>query len=484
MRSFLFSKIAIVLHLVLFFLYLFSGQTGNGNVASSLPIVVLALSLVEVAFLFPAARAAEESQDARIRVLRSFFSDPSTYIFFLLFLFLAVQILNGPRTLVWDRPSGEWIFSGGRIPWLVSSVDSLEAVGGLFLLLCAFPLFVAIKHAMGRKGRLALFRSIVLASAIFALKALFRGGVTGEEGVLFFMTAIPSLGLAFRDMALYDPAEPKNGAKPRILSSAAAFLVNASASLASLSPLVILLFAIAFVSVLVVSLRNLYLNHGANSTCLKVLAFVVFLAAVLLFLHYVAYPSNPFHSAFDSIGRGEFFQEPVRDEMRIMDRVAMRMAKDNFFGGVGFGSFANEYCFPRYVKRDEWQFLGNQESGIVPTGSDACRFLAESGFVGFALALLPFAGLLYLAAKRIVLLVRYGTKLKFGKNNVSASDGARIGFLDIFTPEVFSAALAVAGASLLSFFMPALHSGAAIAVWTAFFLLAYALMPVPVKNRE
>ncbi|MBR0056793.1 MAG: O-antigen ligase family protein [Kiritimatiellae bacterium] len=500
MRSFLLSKIIVPLHLAIIAAYLAWVQPGPEDVASYLPLAFLSLGLVALMLLFPAAKAGEEADDARYRVIEAVRGDYFFVFGVLAFAFVLIQTLNGPRDLRYVRAIRSWEYTTGIIRGFPSCLDMLLSVQGLFTVAVVASAVLAVRNSLGRKGRRLAVELMLAVATVLGLYGLIayaqapsldRLGVKlppppsfatfatrTEAGAYFLMNACAAFGFLFMSMVNDD----ENRDKFHIRFLFAAFLVCVVSALFSLSCLSISFLSVALL-LLAIYTFVFVLVASPGELSLTTLAAIVILGAVAAFLHFVAYPENRLHDCTEKIFSGPWQTQEEVAERAALTGSAWRMFHDNPVGGVGASCFGIQKGFPKYVLNGEWSAISNPESNHWRCGNDFAQYLAENGAVGTILFLAPFATLVALSIARIVQVLRRGTKYKQGLKSTTATDADRIGVFDVMPPDALALFVAAGAATTLSFFVPVFGSQLNVLTWAVFLAVASMSLPKPRRSR-
>lgn len=501
MRSFLLSKIIVPLHLAIIVAYLAWAQPGPDSIASYLPLCFLGFGLFEVMVLFPSARKGEDVDDARGRVVADIKQDPVFHMGLLAVAFAILQVLNGPRELIYMRAQRAWGYTGGHIAGFPACLDRLLSIQSFFVVATVALAVLAIRRSIGKNGKTLLVEFILAVSTTLGLYGLFKYAQIPffdevgskileipetfatfssktEAGAFFLMNACVAFGFLFKELVHEAGEDEDERSKLHARLLFVAFVVNVGATLFTLSCLSIAALVVAIIILAAYTFAYVIVNSPGELS-LSSFAVVVILFAVVGFLHFVAYPENRVHDCTERIFSGEWRTDEEKAELAVMKSAAWRMAGDNAIGGVGAFCYGIESGFPKYVHDDEWESVKDPDARHYRCGNDFAQLLAEQGVVGTLVFLAPFALMLWGAASRIVKLFKYGTKTKHGIRSTTATDDARIGIFDILEPHLLAMFVAVAVASAMSFFVPVFGSPLNILVWAVFFATAATSLPKP-----
>lgn len=490
MRSFLFSKFALPLHLAFIFGYLAWVQPGPESITSYLPLAFFSVGLFEITLLFPSARKGEEVAETRSRVLRSILRDPVFYIGIAAFLFIILQTLNGPRELYFDKISKMWRHTPGKVDFLPACLDQLLSIQGAFWVLTTTVAITAIRFGLGKKARHFFFKVLLGVSSILSIYGLasyaanggtfVRGALAGfatstEAGAFFIMMSSLALGLLLHELKNDESSEYS------LRYLLGVFLINVAAALYSLSCLSIAALAIAIL-IIVVYASIFYAKRNNGSLRISSIAALIAIIVVSIFLHYVAYPKNKIHDCTHKIFHGPWQTQEQIAEASLLRNTAWRIWDNNNLTGIGTWCYGHEGGMARYIEDDEWDYLSNPDGRHYICGNDFAQFLAEYGTLGFLILISPFAFLFMLGATKVFLCYKNGSGKRISKKaSLEDPESEVIGFFDIFTTPIFAAIIAVITATVMSFFVPVFRNPLNILTWSVLFAFICASLPKPRK---
>ena len=488
MRTFTLSKIAVPLHLAFIVAYLAAVRIAPGEVMAYLPVVWMVLGLLVVAVLFPAAHRGEDVEGARKRSFLSFRKDYASFFGFCGLCFVLFQTLNGPRTLQLNTKTLLWEFSQARVRDFPSCFDQLLSLDGAFGVLLVISAILVIRNSLGRNGRNYLLRAIVAISAVLSLYGLVALALFPAEdlpagfatitspvaaGFYFMMVFSVTCGLLTMELGEKHPSRKKT----RFLFFSAILIFFGAVF--SLSALALGLVCLVLIANLVYGL--LFLRERALAEKkMRFFAIGIVLVAIVAFLHFIAYSSNPIHERLSKIFRGPWMTEAEKAETSTLRTVAWRTFADNPFAGVGTWGYSDPDSFARYVKsQDEWQTLSDQGKRYYHCGDDPLQCLAEYGLLGGLFLAIPFLGL-------IGGILRRGLYAANKSNPISrkADDDEEEDFFDRFSPLAFSLFLAVVVAGGFSFYFSIFRQPLVLVVWTIFLTCLYCFLPKPLPHEE
>ena len=487
MRSFLLSKVAIPLHLAFIACYLACVRIWPDGIMEYLPLAWFSAGLIEIALLFPSAKSGEEVHDARLRVFKSMRKDPVLILGVLGFLFILFQTLNGPRTISYDSYESVWKFADARIRDFPSCINQILSVQGLFWNILTISAMLAIRNALGKKGRLLILKFLVAVSSCLALYgfaaytpippesglplfATFPDPITA--GVYFFMHFCLSCSLFVTELVEVE-AKDKGKWVPRLLLVAA--VLNFVGALYSLSCICIATVVVALVILFIYS--AIYLHSRIEpAKRIRMAAVGFILIAIAAYIHFIAYPSNRIHERTEKIISREWITEEQQNEQKTLQNIAVRMINKNIVHGVGTWGYAIPECFGMYIEDDEWDSLSSDETP-VDCGNDSLQFIAEYGIVGFALLISPFLVLFFSFLRRLAYEFRPKGK-KTEKSSMSSEHEARP-FTDRISPNLIAIFLAVVFPVVVSFKFSVFRYPLIMLIWTICLSVLSTLLPKP-----
>ncbi len=483
MRSFLLSKVAIPLHLAFIACYFACVRIGPGSVIEYLPLAWFAAGLIEITLLFPTARKGEEVYDARHRAWISILKDPVFHVGVVGFLFLLLQTLNGPRSLVFSRETGAWEFSVARIRDFPACIDQLASVQGLFWNILVVPALLVVRNGLGKKGRQLLLKYLVLVAAMVALYGLivYNPKATGPRpfanfpdpisaGIYFFMHFCVACALYTNEVGM----EIRDKFQCHVFF--ASCLLTLAGALYSLSCLSIALSAGALVLVGIYCM--VYLS-GRLTTAekMRMTATGLILIGLIAFLHMVGYPQNRIHGCTDKIVSGEWTTPEEQADREVRVAVAGRIFRANVIHGVGTWGYADANCFGKYIKDNEWESLQGSEETPSLCGNDSLQSLAEYGVLGFVILAAPFLILFFESLMRIG--AEFRPKGRKSADSSSSTEHEARPFTERIPPLAFAIFLAVGATFAVSFFFSVFRQPLILFSWAIFFAVFPTLIRKP-----
>lgn len=477
--AFALSKVAVLLHLVLLVVYVVCVPADVFGAGVYLPLLLLAPSLLEMTLLFPPARRRETADEARARTGRALRRDPLLFIGAAGLLLLAVQVLNGPREIVFDAAAGQWRLATTRFPWLPFCMNRQEAAQGLWWFGTVWMALLAVRHGLSRKARARLLEALTVVAAALALLGLLQHAASATrlywlwpvQGPFFATFGRPDHAGAFFAMmflaggGLLIDGRRQNVSRARLWRRALAMLLNLlGATFALADGPLLLAWAGAFAG-LVYGLAVL-LPALDGPERLRTLAAVVITAGALAFLHFVAYPDNAVHARVAGLLDGSRAADGRLEERAVLRRVAVRIWKSHPLFGAGIGGFRHQAGL--HLDNDEWLLVSTDDPASCH--NDYLQYLCELGLAG--------AGLLLAALGVLISPVALRLKPAFAPGREAAGISRRP-FVQRLPPAAAGVLCALAGVALLAWFDLPFHSFPVLLVWSMLLALLPALLPAP-----
>lgn len=376
--------------------------------AEKIAVVTLWLSAITAVWIVmePSRRRREMPHDARMRVVRSLVRDPFFWFSFFVVVFAGIRFVNDGISLAYDAETSVWLLRPPRLPILPGSVEG-----------SAFPLFAAcvagtvllagVRHALGRKARLAFFVAVTVFSGVsstvcaFLLSygnaaivetarcACFVPSYTGlAYGLLLLSGVVALFGCA--EMK-WRQAEPLTGLG--LICTAVGFLIFASpAVIVVISALFLLLVILSF------TLHGRLLEGSGSFRCALGVLCVFLAAGAFLFLATPASPVGEKRLAFMAL---RFFPEEFMTVRETLSRIAFDVWKEGPWLGSGLGSFPLDIRFK--ATPADWAVLDPSQR-FVPNGW--WLLIAERGVVGASLFVVAFGFLLWSYCSRMIRVIR------------------------------------------------------------------------------
>ena len=387
MQKFL-SKYALAAHLALLavaplLLFPFFGP-------SETAVVLIWMSLMTGFWLFlePSRRVNEYLYHARRRVFKSVFADPLFWLFFLFVVIAVVRWLNDGISLVFDLSGDEWnwVVTTPGIPWLPGSSGD-AGFFALATLLAVTTSVLACRHALGKSARtMVVFLSSFFA-AIAALVAIYRlgaasapdGSFAGSAFGIFFLASVAALAGMFeagwnRAFLLFSFAI--GGTFIGLWYFAPAFVV----AFYSIAGVVSALVVAVYVAV----------TKGV-SAFFKVVVALIIAAAIPLAIIKMYAPEGLIASKSAILSFNYFSADYHETRKAYVDLTAGVWRDGNIWHGAGVG------YLPLFIEKT---MVESDWVSHIPHGW--WQLLAERGFIGLGMFVLPFAVLLFLLVRRFV----------------------------------------------------------------------------------
>ena len=369
--------------------------------------------------LSPSLLGGEMLRDARRRLLSRMARDPLFWVFAVVVVIAGIRALNTGIRVSFDYETAEWMILPPVVPFLPGSV---EGVGGLPFAgaLSASIVVLGCRHALGRSARMMFLLMLSSLSGIASFVALFLLG-SGDAVVKIAASAAPerfsSPGLGFAlcflcsAEALFAVME-RNWGKS-IPSLIVAVAGNAAAAFVFLLPRDAMVFAIAYVALLLFSglctWKRLAGGKSVKSVVVVLLSIGIACAAVnaAVTADFLDKKLSFFGLSNNGVEQGsqskEDSDEEYKDKVRdALSSLASKVWSENLWTGGGIGSFRFQ---PRFLMTQEELDLLPRQVSAVPNGW--WHLLAERGIVGALLVALPFAFLLISYCLGLYRCIRY-----------------------------------------------------------------------------
>ncbi len=386
-------RYGVALHLALLVVFT-SWARGGSEPAHFWALPWLALGIVEMMLLLPPMRASERSSDAWRRLRRGLVRDPVLYIGGMLVLLLAIQWLNGPRTLEFVTENDAWAYSPPPWPGLPFCVVRSEALQVLLWGLTVYAVLLAVRHGLSRAGKLLLLRLIAVNGALLAIVGLaqFASGTdkifwVSRIGAFFFATfGYPNHAGAFFTLltalsgglllhALGDRSQQHHGWWLGLC-----LVLNALGSVFSLSRAGIVLTAGVLLAGGIYA--PFYLWSRLPRSGKMQIGMGVSLMLALAALLYFATPDNPVRREARSVDLLRL-QEELLGDRKLLASAAIDIWQDYPWTGVGGWGFRRYVAL--YLGKEHWDYL--RSAGRANVHNDPLQYLCEHGFIGFGLIL-------------------------------------------------------------------------------------------------
>lgn len=356
------------------------------------------MSLMTVFWLFlePSRRVNEYLYNARRRVFKAAFSDPIFWLFLLFVAIAVIRWLNAGISLVFDLSGDEWnwVVTTPQIPWLPGSSGD-TGFYALSTLLAVMTAILTCRHALGKSARtMVVFLSSFFA-AIAALVAIYKSGADGiadnsfpgSAFGIFFIASIAALAGMFE--ARWN--------KAFLLFSFA--IGGTFIGLWYFAPsFVIAFYLIAGVILALFSAVYVAVTKGVSAFFKFIVALIIAAAIPLAIIK--MYAPRELIDAKSAILTFNFFSAEYYETRKTYADVAAGVWRDgNIWHGAGIG------YLPLFIEKT---MVESAWVDSIPYGW--WQLLAERGFIGLGMFVLPFAVLLFLLVRRFI---AYGVKNVF-----------------------------------------------------------------------
>jgi hypothetical protein len=464
-----------------------------------LPVIPwLTFIMLQVLIVFPQAKSTENLIEARQRVWRSLLHDPLTWIALLLLIYLVIPLFNVAGEPVFDEAAQRWINPDAFVTWLPSCVKADEHAVVLLWFAPALLAALAARHGLLKRGKRLLLEMICwngtllaaigfaqlisgtdrllwllpldshffatfgypnFAGAFFTLVFALSCGLWGFETTLFLQSQEVALAQAQKSVFV----------RQRMLLP---MVLNFLAAQATLSRATILLSSLVLVVFAIYMLAYTW-QRITQSSRVKIFA-SIFLVIALMLIALLLFRFEGFFNELRTISPQSVI-ERVSGTGYYHTRVAREIYQNNAVfgvGGWGYPYYQLQYMAPEDIKRMQIQ-------GGVNVHNDALQFLAEHGYIGFALMVLCALMLVWPLWLAVVWLV--GNSVKISHKDVDCNSPAGHWFYCIPIP---LAAVFIGTTATVCHAMGDLpfRNPAVLTVW----MLAFVCVPgwIPVIKRQ
>ncbi len=345
-----------------------------------------AVSLLIMMFSLPPILKGESFWLARMRVAQTVRKDVFLYAALLATFYLGIQLLNGPRELLYEVELKKWVFAAPPCRGLPSSIDPSSGASFFAGLIGALACAFAIRMVLPRKQRLYLLVAIGILTGSLAIGVYITSLLTEtlpaivclerafEMGLLWWLMLCVNLGIALEAFL--------ERRKSTLLISLLVVFLNILGSmlfgslLVMLFVAIILLVYIPFVLILVKGSGN-YPRMLWNCVLLLPVIFGVLLGFVLK-------PGIDVMTFFDL----ESWRTAIAsfaDQWSLRSGLALEVFQNNPMLGVGPDGLRHyaPFCLEGNVEWSLWR------SGGAEWSCDFLRLFASCGLMGTILLLIP-----------------------------------------------------------------------------------------------
>lgn len=397
MQKFL-SKYALAAHLALLavaplFLFPFFGPCDTAN-------VLLWMSLLSILWLFlePSRRVDEYLYNARTRVSRSIKTDPLFWAFMLFLVLAFIRWMNSGVELVYDISGKDWrwIVNTPAVSWLPGS-GSPSGYVSFAVLLAVIAVITACRHALGKSARVmfvfltSLFAGVASLIAMLMVKS---GSAAACSAAFCSYSSASFVGSAFGIFFIASLVALAGMFECKWNRALILFSFASGSTFAGLwffaPPAVIALYCCSGALLLLISIVYVAATKGS-------VAFFKFLVALLLaasvpLLAYLFLAPEELIELKKPVLDFELFPEGFFETRRMYASMAADIWRNgNIWHGGGVGSL------PLYIRLD---FAEGMWTSWIPCGW--WQFLAERGFIGLAIYILPFCFMIFTFIARLV----------------------------------------------------------------------------------
>lgn len=391
-----FSKYALAAHLALLavaplFLFPFFDS-------SAVAEVLLWMSLLTVLWLVlePSKRVGEYLQQAQGRVLRSCILDPLFGLFVLFFVIALIRCFNDGVQLVYDLFGDEWkwVITPSRVSWLPGSVGRAGFIE-LSTYIAVMVSVMACRHALGKAARIMF----VFLSSLLAALAAFIGVWVFKNDANFIASTVSYVSSSFAGsgFGVYSLASIVALAgmfEQRWNKSMLLFSFTIGGTFTGLwyfgSSPIIGIYCVSALLLILVSSINVAITRGISSFFKFFVALVIAAIIPVLILKFLM-PIEVLEQKLAFLTVDFFDSEYYASRLEYIE-IAKNVWQDGFMwqgGGLG--------CMPLYIQNSMAEKLWVKD---IPCGW--WQLIAERGFIGLAMYVLPICFILFTFILRLV----------------------------------------------------------------------------------
>ncbi|MBO5905170.1 MAG: hypothetical protein J6Q84_01985 [Kiritimatiellae bacterium] len=391
-----FSKYALAAHLALLAVApLFLFPYFDSSVTAE---VLLWMSLLTVLWLVlePSKRVGEYLRQAQGRVLRSCVLDPLFGLFVLFFVIALIRCFNDGVQLVYDFLGDEWkwFITPSRVSWLPGSAGNAGSIE-LSTYIAVMVSVMACRHALGKSARImfvflsSLFAAIAAITAIWVLK--------GDAKLVADTTNyIPSSfsGSAFGVFSLSSIVSLAGMFERRWNKSLLLFAFAIGGAFSGLwyfgSSPIIGIYSVVGVLLILSSAINVAITNGLSAFFKFFVALIIASIIPIMVLRFLM-PIEILDQKLAFL-TFDFFDPQYYASRSEYVEIAKNVWQDGFMwqgGGLG--------CLPLYIQNCMAEKFWVKD---IPCGW--WQLIAERGFIGLAMYILPICFMLFTFALRLV----------------------------------------------------------------------------------
>lgn len=350
--------------------------------------------------LSPSVRHRELPHQARYRVTRSVARDPLFWTLIALSIISGVRALNQGVALAYDAENMTWKIADAALSFWPASAGS-AGYPSFVAVVTLLVLLTAVRHALGRSARYAVFLlSSILAglAACIALMAYHYELPSVRAAVQCGLTLMSYVGLAFAIhflgsiVALTAAFERKWN---RIMPFFALAIGGTAAGAFAFSPVRVIALGL-LAGVLVLAYAFAYARQVLR-TAGEFRYLVVFVLSLVLggLLVYAILPSSEVAVRLQVLVDRVFWDEGFLKLRGILSDIAQKAWMGSPWFGTGIGSFSLDIRF--HALASDWSVIPHG-TATVPNGF--LFLLAERGIIGVLVFALPFCFLVFTFVRR------------------------------------------------------------------------------------
>ena len=356
------------------------------------------MSLLTVLWLVlePSKRVGEYLHQAQRRVLRSCILDPLFGLFALFFVIALIRCFNDGVQLVYDFFGDEWkwVVTSSRVSWFPGSAGNAGFME-LSAYIAVIVSVMACRHALGKSARImfvflsSLFAAIAAVIAIWFLK----GDAKLVADTANYVTSSFS-GSAFGVFSLASIVSLAGMFEQRWNKSLLLFAFAVGGAFAGLwyfgSSPIIGIYSIASVLLILFSAVNVAITNGISAFFKFFVALIIAAVIPVMILKFLM-PIEVLEQKLAFLTFNFFDSEYYASRLEYIE-IAKNVWQDGFMwqgGGLG--------CLPLYIQNcmAEKFWIKN-----IPCGW--WQLIAERGFIGLAMYVLPICFILFTFVLRLV----------------------------------------------------------------------------------
>lgn len=469
------SKYGVAIHVALLVVWS-SWARGGSSPAYFWALPWLSLLVWEMMLFLPPKASGQSPGRALSTLLSRIFTDPVFYFGVVLLSFLAIQCLNGPRTLQFDAIARRWDYTPAPLADLPFCVDKGDAVQPLIWFFAAATAVLAVKNATKDRSKYMIFRILSINGALLSILGFLQMffspdrlfwyremevyffstfGYPNHAGTFFMLISSVNMGLLARAVIHREK-------KREILLWASTLLLNAAAVYGSLCRAAIILETGLIVFAFAFALFRLRDRFSANFLVKTV---VVAGLAVALSVFSVARFGQGLVKELSTIDSGAIAGIYDGDRGDLAG-AALDIWKDNPWTGVGGWGFRRYVAL--YMPPAKWEMI--QQHGKANVHNDILQFLCEHGCIG--------AGLIFAIA--ITLAVRLVLRISTAERAVDPDTGAKRSILDSLPPTVVTASAGIVATVIHSTIDLPFRSTAVLLAW----FIVFAALPGIIRKQK